>query len=439
MRRAERIMIWILPIIAFGVFLSYATLSPRASTAAIVSAGAGILLFTAVGLRMIRSMLGFFVVPMYNRHDELIGERTKYHMHPRRKIFFRSLVMQVVAVFVVYLIFCAVNGYSGTVFQKYSTIFMQQNAYGIGLLAHNAASEIALLPVISKLITFCDITLSIDAGIMNLIAFILNSLIVSFGCVMFYEVLLLDNDRTISSNALFTLFISPAILFLLMSLSGASLLFLLSLLFFYFMKTSRPLIGLFFMVEAIILNILALVLVIPFVLLSIKLIVKNRKNKKLLAFSVTALSVGIIGVGGLIALIGSGVVNSHAVSLMYPDGFRWYFEGMTAAILRWNASTSSALAMFFAIGAQSAALLLAVLCAHRVDFSIGMFTLGWLALVPMAFEDPSMAVYAVCVCPSIPIMLSVSAKRRTTRLVLWAFMLIVFVTFTSTVFAHRLV
>lgn len=439
MRRAERIMTWILPIIALGVFISYATLSPRASTAAIVSAGAGIFLFTAAGLRMISSMLGFFVVPMYNRHDELIGERTKYHMHPRRKIFFRSLVMQVAAVFVIYLIFCAVNGYSGTVFQKYPIIFMQQNVYGIGLLAHNAASEIALLPVVSKLITFININGSIDTGILNLIAFVLNSLIVSFGCVMLYEVLLLDNDRAVSSKALMTLFISPTILFLLMPLSGASVLFLLTLLFFYFMKTSRPLIGLFFMVEAIALNILALVLLIPFILLCIKLIIKSGGNKKLRTFSITALSVGIIGVGGLISLIGCGVIDSHAVSLMYPDGFRWYFEGMTAAILRWNASTSSALSMFFAIGAQVAALLLAALCAHRVDFSIGMFTLGWMAFVPMAFNDPSMAVYAVCICPSIPIMLSVSARRRTTGLVLWAFMLIVFVIFTSTVFVYRLV
>lgn len=438
MRRAEKIITWILPIISLGVFICYSTLSKRADAIAILSAAVGIFIFTALGIRGIRSTLGFFILPMYNRRDELIGERTRFHMHPRWRIFFRTILMQIIVIFIVYLIFTAVNGYSGTIFNRYSTIFMHQNAYGIGLFAHNAGSELALLPILSKLITYINITETISDGVFNLIAFIINSIIVSAGCVMLYEVMLLDYDRSTSLKSLNILFVSPLILFMLMPLSGTSLVFLLSLLFFYFMKTSRPLVGLFFMVEAILMNVLASILIIPFVLLCVKLIIKGAKAKKNIVMPIMALSTGVIALAGIIGLIYYKVIGSHAISLIYPYGFRWYFEGLTAPIIRWNSSNSSALAMFFAISAQIAAALVAMRCIQNIDFSIAIFMISWLALTPMAFADPSMAVYAVCSCPVIPNMLSICARRRITRLILWLILAIVFFVFTSTVFAYRL-
>lgn len=128
-----------------------------------------------------------------------------------------------------------------------------------------------------------------------------------------------------------------------------------------------------------------------------------------------------------------------AAKLIYPDGFRWFFEGLSAAVTRWNASPSTSLQMFFAIGAQIIALLLLILCARRVDAATNMLMAAWLALTPMAFSDPSMAVYAVCICPALPILTAASAKTRTQRLIVCAIILAAFVLFASLIFAYRLV
>lgn len=358
-------------------------------------------------------------------------------MHPWKLIALWTLLAQLMMIFFVYLIFVAVNGYSGTIFQRYSTIFMQQNAYGIGLLAHNAGSELALIPIIPWIMKLFSMLGLAEKGISTILIFIMNSIVVSADCVLLYEVLLLDCDRDTSARSLLLLFISPIILFMLMPLSGTAELFFFSLLFLYFMKTARPAWGLGCMIAAIAFNILAVLLLIPFIMLCIKLIVKKRRENA--AVPIVSLCAGIVIVGGFIVLSASGIISTHAASLLYQNGFRWFFEGMTAAVMRWNSSPSSALAMFFAVGAQVAALLVSALCARRVDAATGALMLCWLALVPMAFSDPSMAVYSVCVCPALPILLAVSTGKRTARLVLVLFMLVVFIVFTSTVFAYRIV
>ena len=172
-----------------------------------------------------------------------------------------------------------------------------------------------------------------------------------------------------------------------------------------------------------------------FILFTVKLIVKRRGS----AAPIAALCIGTVLVAGACALIASGVVSVPAAKLIYPDGFRWFFEGLSAAVTRWNASPSTSLQMFFAIGAQIIALLLLILCARRVDAATNMLMAAWLALTPMAFSDPSMAVYAVCICPALPILTAASAKTRTQRLIVCAIILAAFVLFASLIFAYRLV
>ena len=435
MKKAEKIIIWVLPIVIFAAFLCYAMLSPRAGSIAVITGAVSVFLFTAFLLRGARNVLNFFRVGMYNRRDELIGERTAYHMHPKKAIFIRSLIAQPLIIFLVYLIFTAVNGYSGTAFSKYSAIFMQQNVYGIGIYANAAWDKLSLIPVPelwNELLALIGINNSV---VTTVIAFAVNSVLVSLVCVMLYEVLLLDCDRRTSMNGVMLLFISPTILYLMMPNSGTAAMMLLSLMFIFYMKTSHPVKGLICMLAAITVNVLCAVLLVPFILFTVKLIVKRRGS----AAPIAALCIGTVMVAGACALIASGVVSVPAAKLIYPDGFRWFFEGLSAAVTRWNASPSTSLQMFFAIGAQIIALLLLILCARRVDAATNMLMAAWLALTPMAFSDPSMAVYAVCICPALPILTAASAKTRTQRLIVCAIMLAAFVLFASLIFAYRLV
>ena len=102
MKKAEKIIIWVLPIVIFAAFLCYAMLSPRAGSIAVITGAVSVFLFTAFLLRGARNVLNFFRVGMYNRRDELIGERTAYHMHPKKAIFIRSLIAQPLIIFLVY-------------------------------------------------------------------------------------------------------------------------------------------------------------------------------------------------------------------------------------------------------------------------------------------------------------------------------------------------
>lgn len=428
----ERCLRWILSIIGISFFTLFSTLSPRADTIAIVFGAITVFLFIFFLLNGMRNFLNFFSVGMYNRRDELIGERTLYNLHPRKKIFALSLIAQIALIFAVYLISVAVNGYSDTVFGMYSKLFVEQNLYGIGDFANSAWNAFGLIPL-PKL--FGSLLSSLGLSSLELIiAFVFNCITVSCVCVCLYEVLILDYDRKVSVWGVIFLFISPSIAYLLMPYSGTAPFMLATLLFIYFMKTAQPIKGLICMLTAILINIMAVLLLVPFVLLSVKLFLKKQSSPTYCII----LAIGIVITAIITTLLATNVIHVHGVELIYTKGFRFFFEGMGEAATRWNSYNSTATPMFFAIGAQLIALILLVHCAKRVDAAVNIFMMLWLALTPMAFSDPSMAVYSVCICPALPILIGASVKSTAHRLLIALIMTALTLLFYSVIFVFRL-
>lgn len=428
----ERYLRWILPIIGVTFFTLFSAFSPRAGTISIVFGAVTVFLFIAFLLNGIRTFLNFFSVGMYNRNDELIGERTFYNMHPRKKIFLFSLIAQMLVIFAIYLISVAVNGYSDTVFGMYSRLFIEQNLYGIGDYANAAWNTFGVI-ALPKLFTRLFSALGLSS-IETIIAFILNSITVSCVCVCIYEVLILDYDRKVSVWGVILLFVSPSVAYLLMPYSGAAPLMLTALLFIYFMKTAQPIKGLICMLAAILINIMAVLLFVPFILFSVKLILKKRNSK----ICCITLTVGTAITAIIATLVLTDIFPVPATNLIYAKGFRFFFEGMSEAAIRWNSYNSTATAMFFAIGAQLIALILLVHSAKRVDTATSLFTMLWFALTPMAFSDPSMAVYSVCICPTLPILVGTSVKSTTHRLLAILIIAALTLLFYSMIFVFRL-
>lgn len=378
MKTAERIISAAFAALLLAAFALFVLLCPRADRLSVVLCGVTFILIAAIALGSIRPMLTFFSAPLIKTDFESIGRRSRSRLHPRFSAAIISLLAQMLIIFAVYLLFTLRNGYCGTVFTVFNELFVR--------------SIPAFIPQSEYTVLF---------------AFILNSLVISVLAVLLYEFMLLDHDKRTSLFSVGLLLVSPAMLCLLMPFSGCSLLTLCTLLCFFFLKTARPLRALGFLALSVLVNPSGIILIVPFALYAVKLIKKNRSERKRIAPEIVSLSL-------LLALVlAAGAVMALKLRIpapayeLFPNGFRFFFETASEAAARLS-SPAAAICTEFLI------LILLAVCAGRLDFPILVCSFLFIAVLPSALA-PSAAMYALLACPTLPILIGTAAEGKTLR------------------------
>lgn len=434
MKSIERKFTYIIPAIVLALFIGYACLSARANSIMIIAGIVSVVIFTTASLNGLHGMVTYWSDSMWLKNNDDLGERSKYRLHPTGKILLFALVAQLLLILLIYGIFIAINGYSSTVFNCYSEIFMKSNPHGIGSFAHIASQRLTALPLLIDVVN----SLMEMTGKAELVAFVFNTAIVCVFCVVLYEFTLLDHDKKIAVRAVILLFISPAIVYLLMPMSGTVLFMLLALLSLYHTKKGSPIAGSLFAIMTFLLNVFGALLIVPLVMEGIKLCIKNR-SAKVRCSVIISMSLMTCIIVAVLLLGMNGIIHFPAKELIFKDGFVFFFEGIGKSVSTWINSNSMATAMFTAVVAQLIAGFCMILSSRRLNASNNVFIFLWYAIAPVAIYEPSMAVYCVCACPLLPVMEAVCVRKGVWSAVRVAIMIASLIIFVASIFVKRLV
>lgn len=438
MKKLERILSYGIPAALLCGFLAYAVLNRRADTVMLVCGSVSILMIAFVCFRGLTPFAKYCMcstpAPLY----EQLGERSRRRMHQTLKIILLSLIAQIVFISGIYTIYNAVNGFSGTIFNKYPEMFMQSNSFGLGEYAHNAGESLALL----QLIPLLSDLIGGSAGQGVLCAFLINTAFVCALTVMLHRVMLFDYDRRVSFETLLILFLSPAMVYLLMPQSGAAPNLLFSLCALYFLRKKEYLTGGIFCTLSVLCNVLGILLMVPLIMETVKSLdlkskgEKHRSSKAVLkALFAMLLPLSAAGLSFAAARITTYVQSP--LKILYRSGFRFFFEDLGLLVSNWNLSQTSANAMFTAIVAYLGFGAMLGLAAKRMHSPFAVFTLAWYAIAPAAVGDPAMLLYSLCLCPTLPIITANCLKKRLSRYILMAVLLAAQIIFVSIIFVRR--
>lgn len=434
MQKKDLIITSSISAVVLAAFVLFTLFCRRATSPGVIGAAVSLILFTIALTLTARKFPEYFKSPMFRITGEL-GERSTRRLHPRFRLALFSFAGQLIMIFVIYLLYTGINGYHGTVFQMYGELFMQANPHGIGELAHNAAERFSLIPLLPKLVLF----FSKPIGSLPASAFILNSTLCSCASVTLYEYLLFDNTKHTSLRAFIVLYLSPIIVYLLMPLSGASLLLLLSVASMLAIRKNKPILAFIFFVINVTTNIFSVLLIVPLTLSAVKLCISLHKSGKKILKPILANSIILAILATLIVFFLTGHFRPSALKIVYPRGFRFFFESLGNYVSKWVNSPSTANAMFVAIASQLLFGLTLVLSVGRLDLSDSLFLLIWYMLTPLCTNTLQMGVFFTCTCPLLPSALSVSAKSRRGFLIQTIIMSAAMIMFVSGIFVKRLV
>lgn len=434
MQKKDLIIISSVSAVVLVCFILFAFLCERATSPVVIGSAVSLIPFTIALTLAARKTINYFNSPMCG-FTEQIGERSKRRLHPRIRLAIFSIAGQLIMIFVIYLLYTGINGYHGTVFSMYEELFMQANPHGIGEIAHNAAERFSLIPLLPKAISL----FSKPLGSRPIAAFILNSLLCSCASVALYEYLLLDNNKHTSLRAFIVLYLSPIVVYLLMPLSGASLLLLLSVSSLLAIRKNKPIAAFIFFAFNVATNAFAVLLIIPLVLSTVKLCINQHRAGETVLKPVLSASIVLTVLILLTVLFLARYFRPSALLLVYPRGFRFFFESLGICASRWITSPSTANAMFVAMAAQLLFGITMVLSAKRLDLSDSLFLLIWYMLTPLCLNLLQMSVFFLCTCPLLPSALCVSARSRRGFLIQTIIMIAALIVFVSSTFVKRLV
>ena len=378
MKTAERIISVTVAALLLAAFALYAFLCPRADKLSVVLSGITFILIAAVILPNVRSMLAFFGAPLNRTDFEAIGERSRSRLHPRFSVAIVAFFAQLLIIFVIYLLFALRNGYCGTLFTVFRKLFVRS---------------------IPSFIPRSEYTV--------LIAFILNSIVISVLAVVLYEFMLLDHDKRASLFSVGLLLVSPAVFYLLMPFSGYSLLMLCTLLCLFLLKTARPLRALIFLVLSVLVNTSGIILIVPFVLYAVKLIKKNRSEGRRISPEIVSLSLLLAFI--IAAVIALELYIPASAYEFFPNGFRFFFETASEAAARLSRPVVTVCTQFLL-------LILLALFAGRLDFPILVHSFLFITVLPSALA-PSTSMYALLACPTLPVVIGTAAEKKPWRTV----------------------
>ena len=381
MKTAERIISVTVAALLLAAFALYAFLCPRADKLSVVLSGITFILIAAVILPNVRSMLAFFGAPLNRTDFEAIGERSRSRLHPGFSVAIVAFFAQLLIIFVIYLLFALRNGYCGTLFTVFRKLFVRS---------------------IPSFIPRSEYTV--------LIAFILNSIVVSVMAVVLYEFMLLDHDKRTSLFSVGLLLVSPAVFYLLMPFSGYSLLMLCTLLCLFLLKTARPLRALIFLILSVLVNTSGIILIVPFVLYAVKLIKKNRSEGRRISPEIVSLSLLLAFIIAAAAVIALELYIPASAYEFFPNGFRFFFETASEAAARLSRPVVTVCTQFLL-------LILLALFAGRLDFPILVHSFLFITVLPSTLA-PSTAMYALLTCPTLPVVIGTAAEKKPWRTVL---------------------
>lgn len=438
MKKLEKILSYGIPAALLCGFLAYAVLSQRADTVTVVCGSISILIIAFAHLRGLSPFLKYCTGPSPSPLYEKLGERSRRRLYPTLRIILLSFIAQLVFILGIYAIHNAVNGFSGTIFKKYPEIFMRSNYFGLGEYAHNAEERLALLPLI-------PLVSDLIGGLTGqgvLCAFLINTICICALTVMLHRVMLFDSDRRASFEALIILFLSPAMVYLLMPQSGIAPFLLFSLCVFYFLRKGKFFAAGIFCTLSVLCNVLGILLIIPIIMETVKALVLKSKGEsrctpKEVLKSVAAMLLPIVAVGLSMAAASLSLYEQSPFKLLGSSGFRFFFEDLGLLVGNWNLSATSANAMFTAIVAYIGFGAMLGLAAKRMHSPFTVFTMLWYALAPAVIGSHNMLIYSLCLCPTLPMIMADCLRRRIPRLIFMGVLLAAQIIFVSIIFVMR--
>lgn len=336
--RPAVLLTYLAPGVLLLAFFAYSFFSTRASGLGFVLSALTVFFVSLILVRLVPRFVSFFQTSEPLTTAEKLGERSLSHLHPHLKIIAASLLAQLALIYLIYALDGIRNGYTQTVFESYSRLFISPHGLLFGSEMRNGISALGFISLI--LPSFFERTI-VGSGLV-LPVFLINTILNSLVTINLYELLVIDYDKRSAKFGCVLLYTSPTVLLILQPLSWTSIFLVFALFSVYLTRKGKYLLSGFSALFSCFFNLFGSLLFIIILLEGIRNSASSLKETDDQSSSRKALLTCSIGAFvALVPMIATVLLRFTAMSGRLAPSGRALYPFETLASLSCDLSTTS--------------------------------------------------------------------------------------------------